>query len=262
MDSLSIKEKLGRVKFFIDKIKYRRGRHFYVAVSGLLFLTVVFFTVIFINQRLEIKRKENILKSYYPENYSDSIEPKRTDENTDKIAISSGEEEIIESDKNAVNTGDSDGQLSAGNIIKIYICGEVNSPGVYEIRNGARVIDLLELAGGQNENACLDIVNLAEIVFDGQRIYIPSHEEIDSSVFYLSGSDYSNGTSYREMRTVNINTAGLEELGSLPGIGPVTAGNIIDYRNKKGSFKAAEELKNVTGIGQKKYEKIRQFVSI
>ena len=262
MDSLNIKEKLSRIRFFIDKIKYRREKHFYIAVSGLLLLMVVFFTVVFINQRLEIKRKENILKSYYPENHSDSTELESVDGNTGEIKISSGEEGIFKSDKNMVSTGDPDGQLPAGGTIRTYICGEVKNPGVYDIENGARVIDLLKLAGGQNEDACLDIVNLAEIVFDGQRIYIPSLEEINSSGFYLSGSDYSYNSSYLEMRIVNINTAGLKELESLPGIGPVTAGNIIEYRNKKGLFKAREELKNVTGIGQKKYEKIKQYISV
>src|SRR4030042_1984213 len=204
MSLMDIKEKISRLRFFVDKVKYKREKHFYFAIFGLIFCLVGFFTIVYINQQVEIKRKENILRSYYPENDIESSAPEGS---------------------------------------------------------AARIIDLLKIAGGQTENSCLEIINLAQIVIDGQRIYIPSLEEIgdsDSLFFTEDSDDYGfpgNGP-------VNINTAGSKELESLPGIGPVIANNIVEYRSRNGAFKKKEELKNVTGIGEKKYEEIEKLVSI
>jgi len=154
---------------------------------------------------------------------------------------------------------------NTGDLIKAYICGEVKHAAVYEFENGKRIADLLEMAGGATEDAYLVAVNLARKVTDGQRIYIPSREEVESGSYILSMQDDSlnNGTGdvFSSM-AVNINSAGLGELQSLPGIGPVTAQYIIDYRNKRGPFGSKDELKNVTGIGDKKYEKIKDAISI
>jgi len=266
MSLLDVKEKIGRIRFFIDKVKYKRGRHFYLTVFGLLFLIVTLFTAVFINQKVEIKRKENILKSYYSENNTGGSKLNETTSHLDEIKIiaDDGKEEYPEPGnlEDIKNSNDTEGSPQNENTIKAYICGEVKNPGVYEIEDGARIVDLLELAGGCDEDACLEIVNLAQTVVDGQRIYIPSQEEISggSSLFFVS--NYLNDYKSSESRTININTANLEELELLSGIGPVTAQNIIEYRNKNRLFKMKEELKNVTGIGDKKYEEIKQHVSI
>jgi len=264
MALLDIKEKISRVRFLMDKFKYKRSKHFYFAVFGLLFLLVVIFAVIFINQQVEIKRKENILKSYYSEIHTGSAEINEIAGGSNEVnALSESKEEYSDkSSKEDTGNTDSDGSLQNNNNIKVYICGEVKNPGVYEIKAGARIIDLLELAGGQNENACLEIINLAQIVVDGQRIYIPSQEEISTGSSLFFTGDYSSDYNSSENKTININNANSKELESLPGIGPVIAQNIIEYRNKNGLFKTKEELKNVTGIGEKKYEEISQFVSI
>ncbi len=265
MSLLDVKEKISRVRFLIDKVKYKKGRHFCLAIFCSLFLIVALFTIIYINQRVEIKRKENILKSYYSEYSTGSVESNESIGGTDeigKLSDSKGEysgKNNLEGDE---NTDDSDNLSYDKKIIKAYICGEVKNPGVYEIEDGARIIDLLELAGGQSENACLEIVNLAQIVADGQRIYIPSQEEIRDSNSSFFIDDYLDDYNSSENRLVNINTASSKELESLPGIGPVIANNIIEYRRRNGSFKEKEELKNVTGIGEKKYEEIEHFVSI
>src|SRR4030042_1252040 len=204
MNLLDFKEKISRARFFIDKVRYKREKHFYFAIFGLIFCLVSFFTIVYINQQVEIKRKENILKSYYPES---EIE----------MSVSEG--------------------------------------------NAAKIIDLLKIAGGQTENSCLEIINLAQIVIDGQRIYIPSLEEIgdsDSLFFTEDSDDYG----FPDTGPVNIYTANPKDLESLPGIGPVIANNIVEYRSRNGSFKKKEELKNVTGIGEKKYEEIEKLVSI
>lgn len=263
MNLLDFKEKISRVRFFIDKIKYRRKKHFYFIVPGFIFLIATSFIVIFINQQLEIKRKDNILESYYSEDDETISDIESSGESCDEIRMKP-EEESIKSGSSAdlEETGDYGSLLQTSGIIKVYICGEVKNPGVYDIENGSRVIDILKLAGGQMEDACLEVINLAERVIDGQRVYIPSLEEISSSGYLLFESNYSESQNYQENRIVNINKANLKELESLPGIGPVTAKSIIDYRNKNGLFRVKEELKNVTGIGEKKYEKIEQFISI
>jgi len=262
MNLFDLKEKINRGKFFIDKIRYRRNRHFYFIIPGFIFLIITSFIFIFIYQKIEIKRKENILKSYYLESNLNIVD-KGNDIGVDD-EIKTEKEESVGSGVivDLKDTYNYDGTAQTGGVIKAYICGEVKNPGVYEIKNGARVIDLLKLAGGQSEYACLEIINLAEEVFDGQRIYIPSLEEISGGGFLFFTSEHPENNSYSENRTININSAGLEELESLPGVGPVTAKSIIDYRNKNGPFKTKEELQNVTGIGEKKYEKIKQYISI
>jgi competence protein ComEA len=261
MDLFGFKEKINRGRFLIDKIKYSRKRHFYFIIPAFIFLIITVFIFIYINQRIEIKRKENILKSYYQESDTGSSDRENgagADDRLDKEkekSFETGEELYQEEVKNG------DGLVQGSGLLKAYICGEVKKPGVYEIKNGSRVIDLLELAGGQSADACLEVINLAQKVFDGQRIYIPSMEEIDSGGFSF-GIDYSEDSSNSGFRNININSAGTEELKSLPGIGPVTAKNIIDYRNTNGLFKSKEELQNVTGIGEKKYERIEHLISI
>lgn len=262
MNLFDFKEKISRGRFFIDKINYRRRRHFYFIIPGFIFIIITAFIFIYINQKVEIKRKENILKSYYQESDLNLLDGGNSTRAYDKPKTEKEESADPGKTLNEEEAASDEDLIQSSGIIKAYICGEVKKPGVYEIKKGSRVIDLLKLAGGQSEDACLEIVNLAQEVFDGQRIYIPSIEEISGGGFlFFTGDNLENG-SYSENRTININSAGLEELESLPGIGPVTAKNIIDYRNENGLFKAKEELRNVTGIGEKKYEKIKQLVSI
>ncbi len=257
MNLTDIREKIHRARFFIDKIKYSRKRHFYFIVPGFIFLIVISFIIVFTYQRLEIKRKDNILKSYYCEDSKNITTPEGSD------TLNNGGENIITLDTaDSKESDDTEDLCWTEGVITVYICGEVKNPGVYDIENGSRIVDILELAGGQNENACLESINLAEMIADGQRIYIPSQEEIKSSGYILFMNDHSQDQSYPESGMVNINKANNIELESLPGIGPVTAQSIIDYRNKNGLFRTKEELKNVTGIGEKKYEKIERFISI
>ena len=146
--------------------------------------------------------------------------------------------------------------------IKIYIIGEVNKPGVLILPYGARIEDAIISAGGPGNNADLSRVNLAYPLEDGQKIYIPSLNEIENKEYISSESgenvieDPSNIYSNKK---ININKASLENLTSIPGIGESTAQKIIDYRNKNGNFNSIEDLKKVSGIGDKKYEKIRQW---
>lgn len=242
-----MKEAVDRLRFFIDRIKYKRSRHFYLTVIIIFVLISAALIPVYINLQLEIRKKENILKSYYSDiNSEDTASDKASGETESENVFT-----LQPSDDNQKET-----------VIKAYICGEVKNPGVYEMEEGARVVDLLEIAGGESENACLEIINLARIIIDGQKIYIPSEEEIasGSSLFLRDSSLIDFGSP--ENLNVNINSANLKELESLPGIGPVIARNIIEYRTGNGPFKRKEELKKVTGIGEKKYEQIKNFISI
>ncbi|KYO64745.1 ComEA family DNA-binding protein [Thermovenabulum gondwanense] len=131
--------------------------------------------------------------------------------------------------------------------IFVYITGAVKNPGVYKLRDGDRVKDLVEIAGGLDENADLLSVNLAKKLTDEEKIHIPRVDE--------SGSEKS----VKDGR-ININTADETELDKLPGIGPSLAKRIIDYRNTHGPFKKIDEIKNVAGIGDKKFQDIKDLI--
>lgn len=145
------------------------------------------------------------------------------------------------------------------NKIVIYITGAVKQPGVYELSEGDRVKDAIEAAGGTLPEADLVNVNLAQKVRDEDKIYIPEIGELDN----LSESyDHTMPViSSSDSDKIDINSAGLAELDQLPGIGPATAQKIIDYREQNGPFKTIEELKNISGIGDKKFEDLKDKIT-
>jgi len=231
--------------------------------------------------------QENILKSYYADFSQDlSVDGKNSPENRINTAF----DENLKSENDPANTLNAgsvtaDGTDTAGETletvqiskIKVYICGFVNSPGVYELDAGARVADLVDLSGGAKENAALEAVNLAAVLEDSDMVYIPSYEEIEEKglpyltggiiksgeeAFIISGTNKASEGQAGQLQSINLNRASAGELATLPGIGEVIASNIIEYREKYGGFKNKEELKNVKGIGEKKYEKIKDLISV
>ena len=151
--------------------------------------------------------------------------------------------------------------------IAVHITGEVKKQGLIYLKEGSRVADAIEKAGGETENADLSQIDLAYVLQDGQKIYVPNKNEKISQ--YITGNSGNNDTeenntsnSSKEDSKVNINTANQSELDSLPGIGPSIAQKIIDYREENGNFKTIEELQNVKGIGDAKYEEIKDRVTV
>ena len=134
------------------------------------------------------------------------------------------------------------------NII-VHVAGAVHQPGVYTLKEGARVINAIEAAGGVLDEADEHAINLAEPLYDGRRITVPYRG--DGTV---SGSE-SNGK-------ININTANAAELDHLPGIGPTKAAAIVAYREQNGPFKAIEDLANVSGIGPNTVETLREHITL
>ena len=150
-------------------------------------------------------------------------------------------------------------------IVVIHITGAVKEEGVFSIPEGSRIIDVIEEAGGIEIDAELSRVNLAYKVSDGQKIYIPSiyDEETEEVVSSLSGENIIvDGNTGENRGLVNINKATQTELETLTGIGPSTALKIIEYRKQNGEFKNIEEIMNVPGIGQSKFEAIKNNICI
>ncbi|AUS10639.1 competence protein ComE [Bacillus subtilis] len=143
--------------------------------------------------------------------------------------------------------------------IVIDIKGAVQHPGVYEMRTGDRVSQAIEKAGGTNEQADEVQVNLAEILQDGTVVYIPKKGE-ETAVQQGAGGAVQSGGGKGEL--VNINTATLEELQGISGVGPSKAEAIIAYREENGRFQTTEDITKVSGIGEKSFEKIKSSISV
>ena len=143
--------------------------------------------------------------------------------------------------------------------IYVYICGAVKNPGVYELEKGSRVYQLVDAAGGLNEDADDRSVNLAETITDGQMVRILSVTEAEGG----SEQEFANYASgITTDGKVNINTASEEELMSLSGIGQTKADGIIAYREEHGAFRNTEEIMQVSGIGESTYEKIKKDITV
>ena len=148
-------------------------------------------------------------------------------------------------------------EQSAVEEICVHVCGCVRTPGVYYLPKGARVHDAIEEAGGMTEAADSQYVNLAKEAEDGVQIYIPSLEETAEGSLPRTeeATETADGL-------VNINTASVDELKTLPGIGTVKAEAIIAYRESNGTFGSIEEIMNVAGIKENAYEKIKEHIRV
>lgn len=151
--------------------------------------------------------------------------------------------------------------------VTVHVAGAVERPGVYSFPAGTRVNEGIAKAGPLKE-AELSYINLAEIMTDQQQIIVSRHGQLppvrSAAAGISGGSTAGNGYSAAGALAgkVNINTAGAAVLEKLPGIGPVTAKRIIDYRTEKGQFKDVIELRKVEGIGEKKFTRLKEKVTI
>ncbi len=156
------------------------------------------------------------------------------------------EEEIIDEDK-----------------IVVHITGEVENEGIIELEKGARISDAIEKAGGTTEEANIADVNLAYSLKDGQKIKIPNINEEDEQIIKEeAGEDIIIEGDNKKEEKININTANQTELETLSGIGPSTALKIINYKKEHGKFNNIEEIKNVPGIGESKFENIKEYICV
>lgn len=156
--------------------------------------------------------------------------------------------------------------------IIIYITGAVQNEGIYELDENSRIADGIEKAGGLTEEAYIKDLNLAYVLEDGMKIYVPKtsddiNEIEDNTNIYVSKENSNvsaskNTSSSTQNSKININTATQAELETLPGIGPSTATKIINYRKENGKFASIEDIKKVSGIGESKYAQIKDFIKI
>ncbi|MDR1292597.1 MAG: helix-hairpin-helix domain-containing protein [Clostridiales Family XIII bacterium] len=164
--------------------------------------------------------------------------------------------------------------------IYVDVYGAVVAPSVYELENGSRVYDAIEMAGGLAGDADIRYINRAAALSDGDRVYVPTKEETESGDPLPASAGTAGATPGASQGAadagasgnaegapssgdvVNINTADSTALQILNGVGPATAQKIIDYRDSNGAFAKTEDLKNVSGIGDKTYEKLKDHICV
>ncbi|SHJ51347.1 helix-hairpin-helix domain-containing protein [Tepidibacter formicigenes] len=215
----------------------------------IIFLTIL--AVVFIG--ILFSGKINFGKTVYVVSPKDTI---NDEENIEKSI--NNEEEYIKNEKIEI---DEDSK------IVVYISGEINTCGVVNLNNGDRLIDAVEKLGGLTENADLNKVNLAIKLEDGCHYIIPkiggdTQEERISSKDTSEKYNNYNANNNNNSSKININTASVNELNSLPGIGNVIAVRIIEYRKQNGTFHSISDIKNVSGIGNKKFEGIKDLIIV
>ena len=202
----------------------------------------------------------------YTKDTNFSIEEKSLEIETNQIEETKDEEKN-ETEENLEN-------------ILVHISGAVNQEGIISLKQNSRVADAIEKAGGLKENASIDNINLAYKIEDGMKIHIPTKEEEtqkeeanknqdESYITTKSGNveetnlnQNTNTATKNKNSKVSINTATQTELETLPGIGPSTALKIIQYRSENGKFKSIEEIKEVRGIGESKFNQIKDLINI
>lgn len=175
--------------------------------------------------------------------------------------VSTQPESAVMSDSMAVaSSGGSDSTVASSQSMTMYvdIKGAVKNPGLKKVTGDMRVIDAVQLAGGFASNADQKQVNLAQRLTDQQVVFIPKHGETAPPV--ATGGGGAGASS--EAPQVNLNSADLEQLQQLDGVGEKKAQKIIDYRTAKGQFKTIEDIKNVSGFGDKTFERLKPQLAV
>lgn len=166
-----------------------------------------------------------------------------------------GEESVLSEE---INIEVLEERESEDTLISVYICGAVNTPGVYEFNSHDRVTHAIEKAEGFSSDADTQFLNLAQILSDGEKIYVPTKEEIKAGYSVVNSSSSgvdSNGK-------ININTASKEQLMSLTGVGEAKALSIISYRESNGNYKAIEDVMKISGIKDAVFNTIKDYITV
>lgn len=236
--------------------KIKKNKIIFICILGVIFIiglgSVVYFSI----------KNNNLgdIESYIEGNENNNNLNETEKDSSDSNSINDSEKTENNKDINEKKEG----------VIYIHIIGEVKNEGLIELIEGNRIVDAIEKAGGVTEYADLSKVNLAFVLSDGQKVRIPSIYDKDDNTSYItdeSGKNVivDNGNSENgnsKSGKININVASQSELETLDGVGPSLAARIIEYRNNKGGFKKIEELKNVSGIGESKFEGLKGKVVV
>ena len=245
-----LKEKFKKIITKIKKIDKD-----YVII-GVIVIAVIIFMIINLGKIKEFENKDNDKMT----NVESSI-------NTDNDKSEENKEQKDDNSKE---------QIVNGGGIFVHIDGYINNPGVYEIKENDRIKTLIDKAGGFKEGYSIKNINLAAKLSDGDKIYIPSvseekvSENNNNNNININSSgkgqnvknDRNNVSVMKNNSKININTANISELKQITGIGESTANKIIDYRENVGKFKKIEDIKEVKGIGDAKYESLKNKITI
>lgn len=185
------------------------------------------------------------------------IDHKEDDFSNSKISLFSSDDEFEETEE----TKEDSNQTQANETIKVHIAGEINKEGVYEVNNGDRLDDLVKRAGGLTKDANSKKINLAMKLEDQMKIYIPSIYDFEDEPSTTNENLLILDKPSTEIEKININKASKEELMTLPNIGEKRAEAIIEYRENS-PFKKIEDIKNVTGIGEKFYQSLKDLITV
>ncbi|WAA11521.1 helix-hairpin-helix domain-containing protein [Fervidibacillus halotolerans] len=177
---------------------------------------------------------------------SDSVQQVSVDENP---FLFMDEEVIEDQEKKEASVIEEDKKMM------VDVKGAVNKLGVYKVEEGERIIDVIQRAGGFTDEADVDQINLSERVTDEMVIYVPKIGEEKKTPLVIGGGG-------KKQDQININDADEQLLQTLPGIGPSKAQAIVQYRKENGPFKEIEELMNISGIGEKTFEKIKDSITV
>lgn len=238
-----------KFKIIISKIKKLDKDYI---IIGIIIISVIIFMVLNIGKVKEFEEKET----------TGNIEKNITvsEENKDNKEKEGNEEDKKEN-------------ISSETGIFVHIDGYVNNPGVYQIKENERINVLIDKAGGLKNGYSIKNINLAAKLSDGDKVYIPSIEEEKSlgnqnnnvntgGKHANNGNNLNNNVSITKNNKININTANVSELKQITGIGESTANKIIDYRENVGKFKKIEDIKEVKGIGDSKFESLKNKITI
>ena len=252
-----------------------------IFISILIFLCMLYVVV---NKSINKSDKNIITEESITENKNDEEKNYQYSEDEIDVVTEDTEDDGNEAESEIENKEEE--QNDTKEEILVYVTGEVNSPGVVMLKKGSRIADAINAAGGTTSKANTTKVNLVYVLEDGMKVNIPSKDELknDSNFEYItknsgdgandfdnsndsvSGSQTENvGSSTKKehkFSSVNINTATQTELETLPGIGPSIALKIINYRKENGKFSSIDDLKNVSGIGEAKFEKIKKYITV
>lgn len=249
MDINTLKEKFKKI---INKIKKIDKDYL---IIGIIVIAVIIFMIINLGKIKEFENKDNDKMT----NVESSI-------NTDDDKSEENKEQKDDNSKE---------QIVNGGGIFVHIDGYINNPGVYEIKENDRIKTLIDKAGGFKEGYSIKNINLAAKLSDGDKIYIPSvlEEKNSENNNNINTNSSGKGQNVKTDRNnvsviknnnskININTANMSELKQITGIGESTANKIIDYRENVGKFKKIEDIKEVKGIGDAKYESLKNKITI
>lgn len=182
--------------------------------------------------------------------------------------VQPGDAEQAAGDGDAEAAADAGASQAAPAPLRVHVGGAVAAPGVYDLAEGARVLDAVEAAGGFAEGAARDALNLARAVSDGEQVVVPSEADIAAQEAVSAGAGGAAAGAGASAAAggaggkVNINTASAAQLDTLPGVGASTAEKIVADREANGPFKTVEDLKRVSGIGDKKFAALADAICV